>query len=177
MPSGIRDTEKLSWKDLTFGVRDELTGKLDDLYGAEGDESAFDLLAIDKQQALLLLLSRMREKDLWRAVRKIENVYGLGGVGMQFKAWPMLESTLERRRDFTSLFARHSKTSGGFYERGRPRAGLHFVFQAGEPVNWYVHFDLYNPVFSLRSLALHLRYEVLGKSNPDWRRIKASLQP
>jgi hypothetical protein len=177
MRSGVRDTTKLSWKDLPFELRDELTGKLHNLYDARGDEPAFDSLAVDKQQALLLLLKRMQQKQLWPAVRRIENVYGLGGVGMQFNAWPVLESTLARRRDFTRLFARHSQTSGGFYERGRPRAALHFIFQKCDPVKWYVHFDLYNPVFSLSSLALHMRYEVLGKLTPDWRQIRASLQP
>jgi hypothetical protein len=176
MPSDIHDSQKLFWKDLAFDIRDQLSGKLSDLYGVHGDESAFNSLAIDKQQALLLLQRRIEEKSLWHTVRKIENVYGLGGVGMEFKAWPMIESTLRRRRDFTRLLAKHSHTSGGFYERGRPRAALHFIFQNGVPVRWYVHFDLHNPVFSPKSFGLHLRFEVLGKLKPDWRQIKASLQ-
>src|SRR5262245_33133662 len=117
MPSGGQESQQLFWKDLAFDIRDQLTGKLKDLYGAQGDEAAFDLLPIDKQQALLLLLRRLGEKELWQTVRKVENVYGLGGVGMQFEAWPVLESTLRRRPDFTKLFAKHRRTSGGFYER------------------------------------------------------------
>jgi hypothetical protein len=177
MPSESHDSEQLLWKDLAFDIRDQLTGKLNQLYGVIGDEAAFDSLPTDKQQALLLLLRRFSEKGLWHTVRKVENVYGLGGVGMQFEAWPMLESTLRRRRDFTKLFAKHRRTSGGFYERGMSRAALHFIFQRGTPVRWYVHFDLHNPVFSPRSLGLHLRFEVLGALRPDWRQIKASLQP
>jgi hypothetical protein len=177
MPSGGHESQQLLWKDLAFNIRDELTGKLNDLYGASGDEAAFNSLLIDKQQALLLLLQRLSEKGLWHTVRKVENVYGVGGVGMQFEAWPMLESTLRRRTDFTKLFAKHRRTSGGFYERGTPHAALHFIYQKGTPVRWYVHFDLHNPVFSPRSLGLHLRFEVLGALRPDWRQIKASLQP
>jgi hypothetical protein len=177
MSSGSRDSHKLFWKDLAFDLRDELAGKLDGLYGAGGDEVAFDSLPTDKQQALLLLVRRIREKGLWHTVQKIKNVYGMGGVGMEFKAWPMIESTLRNRRDFTRLFAKHSHTSGGFYERDRPRAALHFIFQKGMPSRWYVHFDLYNPVFSPRSLGLHLRFEVFGKLKPDWRQIRACLQP
>ena len=177
MPSGIDDSQRLRWKDLAFDVRDVLTGKLNHLYGATSDEAAFDSLPVDKQQALLLLLKRIHAKGLWDAVRSIENVYGLGGVGMEFKAWPIIESTLRRRRDFTRRFAKHAHTSGGFYERGTPMAALHFIFQKGTPTRWYVHFDLHNPIFSPRSFARHLRHEVVGKLTPDWQQIKASLQP
>jgi hypothetical protein len=176
MPNGSHDSSQLLWKDLAFETRDQLTGKLNGLYGAIEDEGAFNSLSIDKQQALLLLQRRLNEKELWHTVRRIENVYGEGGVGMAFKAWPMLESTLRRRRDFTKLFARHRRTSGGFYERGTPRAALHFIFQKGTPVRWFVHFDLHNPVFSPRSFGRHLCFEVLGTMKPDWRQIKASLQ-
>jgi hypothetical protein len=177
MSSGIHDSQQLCWKDLAFEVRELLTGKLNGLYGATSDEAAFDSLPVDKQQALLLLLRRLQAKGLWHTIRSIENLYGEGGVGMGFKAWPVIESTLRRRRDFTRRFAKHAHTSGGFYERSRPMAALHFIFQKGSPVRWYVHFDLHNPIFSPQSLARHIRYEVLGKLTPDWRQIKASLQP
>jgi hypothetical protein len=54
---------------------------------------------------------------------------------------------------------------------------LHFLFQNGEPRRWYVHFDLYSPVHSLRSLSRHVRHEVLKKVTPDWRAIRRSLKP
>ena len=52
--------------------------------------------------------------------------------GLQFEAWPMIESTLSRRRDFTRRFANHKDTSGGFYEKQRGAAILHFLFQEGD---------------------------------------------
>jgi len=117
----------------------------------------------------------MRAKELWHVVKRIDNVYGEGGVGLQFEAWPVIESTLSRRDDFTRRFANHKDTSGGFYEKGRPEAVLHFLFQEGQPRKWYVHFDLYSPVYSLASAWNHLRYEFMSKTKPDWRRIAKSL--
>jgi hypothetical protein len=105
-------------------------------------------------------------------VRKIENIYGEGGVGMSFVAWPFIHSTLSSRRDFTSLLARHKDTSGGFYEKGRPEAVLHFLFQKGLPRKWFVHFDLYSPVYSLGSAWKHFRFELLGKVRPSWQMIR-----
>ena len=70
------------------------------------------------------------------------------------------------------LFANHRDCSGGFYEKGRPRAVLHFLYQNGEPRKWYVHFDLFSPVYSPRSAANHLRHEVVRKFRPDWKTIK-----
>ncbi len=171
------EDEKLVWGDLPFELRDLLTGKLAKLWGATSDAEAFDSLAIDKQQALLLLLRRMNARGLWQTVQRIENVYGLEGVGLGFKAWPMIESTLSRRADFTRRFARHPDTSGGFYEKGRAQAVLHFMFQEGNPRRWYVHFDLHSPVYSLTSLSRHIRFEVLGKLKPDWRMIRECLKP
>ncbi len=165
----------LMWKDLPFDTRNLLSGKLIGLWGASTDEQAFDALAIDKQHALLLLLQRLDAKDLWKAVKKVENVYGLGGVGMSFHAWPMIHSTLARRKDFTRRFAKHKHTTGGFYEKNRPTSVLHFIFQEGKPPIWYVHFDLHSPVFSMNSLLHHLRFEVVGKLKPDWRTIEQHL--
>ena len=167
-----RAGSQISWRDLSFEVRDALSGKLVGLYGAPGDEVAFDALTEDKQQALLLLLRRLQAKGLWHVIRRIQNVYGLHGVGLSFSAWPLIESTLAGRRDFTRLFANHKDCSGGFYEKGRSRAVLHFLYKDGDPRKWYVHFDLFSPVYSPRSATSHLRHEVIRKFRPDWKTIK-----
>src|SRR5215213_3702088 len=161
----------LSWTDLPAATKELLSGRLTGLWGAASDAAAFDSWSLDKKQALLLLLNRMHTKKLWHLVKRITNVYGEGGVGLQFEAWPMIESTLSRRRDFTRMMANHKDTSGGFYEKQRPEAVLHFLFQDGEPRTWYVHFDLYSPVHSLRSAWRHMRHEFMGKVKPDWRMI------
>ncbi len=163
---------QISWSDLSFDSREALVGKLVGLYGATRDDLAFANLAEDKQQALLLLMGRMRAKRLWHVVQRVHNVYGVHGVGLSFSAWPMIESTLATRDDFTRRFANHNDCSGGFYEKGRARAVLHFLYQNGEPRKWYVHFDLFSPVYSPRSAANHLRHEVLRKFRPDWETIK-----
>lgn len=168
--------EQLTWSELPGSTRELLTGRLVGLWGAPGDAAAFDSLQTDKQQALLLLQRRMSQKDLWRMVRQVTNVYGEGGVGLQFFAWPMIESTLKRRSDFTRLFANHKDTAGGFYERKRDSAVLHFLFQEGDPRIWYVHFDLYSPVHSPKSAMKHFRHEFLGKVKPDWRMIARSFE-
>jgi hypothetical protein len=162
----------LLWHELTPETRDLLRGKLAGLWGAADDQQAFDRLSTDKQEALLLFARRLNEKNLWPAVRRIENVYGLSGVGMDFRAWPFLASVLTSRGDFTRRFARHRPAAGGFYEKGRHDAALHFLYQDSEPRIWHVHFDLYSPVRSLRSAVKHLRHEYFGKVTPDWRQIK-----
>ena len=167
-----REGLQITWQDLSLDVREALAGKLVGLYGAGGDGPAFNALPEDKQQALLLLLKRMRAKALWHVVRRVQNVYGLHGVGLSFSAWPLVESTLASREDFTRRFANHKDCSGGFYEKGRPRAVLHFLYQDGEPRKWYVHFDLFSPVYSPRSAASHLQHEVIKKFRPDWQTIK-----
>jgi hypothetical protein len=164
------------WHDLQREERDGFTGKLSGLWGATSDEAAFNSLPVDKQRALFLILRRMRAKQLWQVVRKIENLYGEGGVGMTFIAWPLIESTLSRRADFTRLFATHEDTDGGFYERGRAEAVLHFLYQEGSPRKWSVHFDLYSPVHSVASAFKHFRHEFLGKLSPDWRIIQQRLK-
>jgi hypothetical protein len=165
----------LAWVDLSDETKDLLRGKLAGLWGAASDAAAFDSWPLDKQQALLLLLKRMHSKKLWHLVKRITNVYGEGGVGLQFEAWPMIESTLSRRKDFTRLMANHSDTHGGFYEKKRAAAVLHFLFQEGAPRTWYVHFDLYSPVHSPGSAWKHLRHEFMGKVKPDWRMIEKFL--
>jgi hypothetical protein len=168
-------TGSLRWIDLSRETRELLKGKLAGLWGAVSDQAAFDSWAIDKKHALLLLLKRMRVKELWHLVKQVTNVYGEGGVGLQFEAWPMIETTLARRSDFTRRFANHKDTSGGFYEKGRAESVLHFLFQEGQPRTWYVHFDLYSPVHSPRSAWMHLRHEFLSKTKADWRIIAQSL--
>ncbi|PWT88581.1 MAG: hypothetical protein C5B55_12865 [Blastocatellia bacterium] len=167
---------KLIWTSLNSDVREQLQGKLEGLWGATSDAAAFDSLAIDKQRALLLLLKRLRAKGLWHVVQKVNNVYGEGGVGLQFAAWPVVESTLSRRSDFTRRFANHKDTTGGFYEKDRSQAVLHFLYQDGTPRVWYVHFDLYSPVYSPGSALKHLRHEFIGKLTPDWRMIAKCLK-
>ena len=167
----------LRWSDLPSETRELLSGRLIGIWGAPTDEAAFDSWPVDKQQALMILAHRMAEKKLWHLVKKITNVYGEGGVGIQFFAWPVIESTLKRRSDFTRRFANHKDTSGGFYEKRRGDAVLHFLFQEGEPRQWYVHFDLYSPVHSVSSALKHLRHEFLGGLRPDWRLISEHLKP
>jgi len=166
----------LRWRALPGATRCEFVGKLRELYQAPTDESAFDSLALDKQQALMLLYRRLRELKLWHLVRSVENVYGEGGVGMSFAAWPVILSTLRRRPDFTRLFANHRDTAGGFYERRRAVAVLHFLYVEGKTGrSWTVHFDLHSPVYSPSSAWRHMCYEALGGVTPDWRRISESL--
>lgn len=166
----------LTWSMLPAETRELLSGKLAGLWGAATDAAAFDSWPLDKKQALLLLLDRLHAKGLWDLVKQVTNVYGEGGVGLEFEAWPGIKSTLSHRDDFTPRFANHSDTSGGFYEKDRGTAILHFLFREGEPRRWYVHFDLYSPVHSPRSIFMHLRHEYLGNSKPDWRTIARQLE-
>ncbi len=166
------DPALICWSDLPYATREGLSGKLMGLWGAASDATAFDGLTVDKQQALLIILARLQDKNLWSFVRKINNVYGEGGVGIGFDAWPGLKATFIRRKDFTRLFANHNDTDGGFYERRRSTAVLHFLYQNGNPLKWYLHFDLYSPVHTVRSGYLHMRHEFLSKLTPDWRMIK-----
>ncbi len=163
------------WKDLSDDLREALTGKLSGLRGAASDEEAFNACAVDKQQTLLIIAARLQAKSLWHVIRKIDNVYGEGGVGLAFSAWPVVESTLKARKDFTRFLANHNHATAGFYEKGRADAVLHFLFVEGTPRKWYVHFDLYSPVHSPLSAFKHLRYEFIGKVTPDWRMIQQCL--
>ncbi len=169
---------QLHWRELVADERAALANRLAGLWGAPTDEAAFDNLAVDKQQALLLLLRRMRQQELWHVVSKVTNVYGEGGVGMSFDAWPVVASTLKRRPDYTRRFADHRDTTGGFYERGRGAGVLHFLYvdKPDQPRAWQVHFDLYSPVHSPASMLQHLRHEFIGKLTPDWRAITTALR-
>lgn len=165
----------LTWNTLPARTRDLLAGKLEGLWNAPSDAEAFDSWALDKKQAMLLLVERIDAKDLWHLITRVKNVYGEGGVGLEFEASPRIESTLLNRRDFTRRFANHKDTDGGFYEKARGTAVLHFLFQEGQPRRWYVHFDLYSPIHSPVSAVRHLRHEFLGKIKPDWRMIAKHL--
>jgi hypothetical protein len=166
----------LQWRELSDETRWALDQRLLGLYGRETDESAFDALSVDKQQALLILLRRFGELSLWQTVRRVENVYGMGGVGMNFSVWPFVKSTLERRSDFTTWFARHRDTTGGWIERGVGRASLHVLYvEAGGERKWAAHFDLYNPWASPMNAWRHLLNEKFRHYTPDWRAISSSL--
>jgi len=168
-------TNTMAWAELPGETRELLRGKLAGLWGEPTDADAFDSWPLDKKQGMLLLLRRMNTKGLWRFVKQVTNIYGEGGVGLRFLAWPMILSTLVRRRDFTRLFANHHDTTGGFYEKQRPRGILHFLYQDGDPRLWYVHFDLYSPVHSPASALRHLYFESLRNLRPDWRTIAECL--
>jgi hypothetical protein len=165
----------LTWTTLPAETRWLLSGKLAGLWNTPSDAAAFDSWALDKKQAMLLFVDRLNAKDLWNLVKRVTNVYGEDGVGLDFEAWPMIESTLSRRRDFTRVFANHHDRDGGFYEKERENAILHFLFTEGEPRRWHVHFDLYSPVHSPQSALKHVRHEMLGKMRPDWRTIAKHL--
>lgn len=175
MSLGQAPAASLTWTDLPIATKELLSGKLAGLWGAATDAAAFDSWPLDKKQGLLLLLQRMQSKGLWHLVKRVTNVYGEGGVGLEFEAWPMIESTLSRRSDFTRLMANHKDTSGGFYEKQRSKAILHFLFAEGDPRTWYVHFDLHSPVHSPASAVKHFRHEFLGRVRPDWRTIAKCL--
>ena len=178
MKSGVSNSSDihLSWSDLSPGQRDSLSARLRGLWGAPGDVEAFEALSVDKQQALLLVLSRMQARNLWSAVKQVNNIYGEGGVGIGFVAWPMIKSLLERSRAFTTLFANHKDTTGGYYEKGQAGPVLHFLYVDGDPAQWFVHFDLHSPVHSPGSAYKHFRFEFVGKLTPDWRIIQKNLK-
>ena len=166
---------QLRWSDLSDDYREGLTGKLAGMWGHPSDEEAFNALLIHAQQALLLILARMQAKGLWQLVQQISNVWGEGGVGCEFTAWPLIHSTLSGRSDFTRLFANHSNTDGGFVEKDRTMSVMHFLYVDGTPRKWSLHFDLYNPLHSPAGAWRHLRHEVIGKVKPDWQNIQAGL--
>jgi hypothetical protein len=169
------DLIQLRWSKLSDETRDALKGKLSGLWGAKGDEEVFNSLSVDQQQALLLIVSRLLAKGLWHGVETITNVYGEGGVGMEFTAAPEMESTLSQRKDFTRRLANHSDTKGAFYEKGRADASLHLLYLEETPQKWYVHFDLYSPLHSPITAFKHFWHELIGKVRPDWRAIKRRL--
>lgn len=172
----VWEEHSLLWGRLPERLRAALERKLEGLYGGAKVEDIFDGLAVDKQQALLILARRFLDLNLWDAVRRIENLYGEGGVGMNFLAWPYLKSTLERRRDFTALFASHRNTTRGFIERGTRCASLHILYSDNHARRgWEAHFDLYNPWASPANAWRHFLHEKVRRETPDWRTIGAAL--
>jgi hypothetical protein len=168
-------TGTLSWDELTPGARAALTGRLEGLYGVGTDAEAFDALPVDKQQALLIFVSRLCELKLWRAVERLTNVYGAGGVGIEFVAVPDLHTRLRRSRRFTSRFAAHRDTAEGYYELRRTVAALHFLRARRGGRVWSAHFDLYAPLANPASALRHLWHEKLRGETPGWRAIAAAL--
>lgn len=169
---------RLSWPQLAAETRVALGRTLECLYERRDPSAAFDALAVDKQQALLLFVRRLGQLELWSAVRRVVNVYGQGGVGIDFEASPHFDSTLRRRSDLTRLLAARRGCVIGFRERRRPRVALHFLRCAPAEqggCRWSVHFDLYNPVASPSSAWRHIYYESLRQVTPDWRIIKKEL--
>jgi hypothetical protein len=164
----------LTWAELSEKERRRYQGKLSGLYGHKGDQDAYDSLTRDKQEALALISGRLIRFDLWQSVIRIVNVYGRGGVGIYFDGKPALEAELSSRREFTRKFARHRDNSGGFIEKGRKRASFHFLYIDTEKGarEWHVHLDLYGPMGSLMSSALHLYYERWRQFRPDWTMMK-----
>jgi hypothetical protein len=169
------DERRLRWDELPQGARAALTNKLDGLYGQAGNESVFDALAVDKQQSLLLFARRLRELELWQHVERIENVYGTGGVGMNFLAQAHFASLLAGRPDFSSRFAVHRDCAEGFSEVNRSRAALHFLRMRDDARRWSVHFDLHAPAANPLSAFRHIWHEKLRRETPDWRVVKAAL--
>lgn len=174
-PSRQTADQHQRWRELSPQTREALARRLEGLYGHEHDESAFDALAVDKQQALLIIARRFLELDLWDTVRRVENVYGAGGVGMNFTAWPMLKSRLERRKGFTVRLAAHKHTTGGFLETGVKHASLHLLYTDEEIRRWAAHFDLYNPWASPASAWRHLLKEKLRGNTPGWQAVGSAL--
>lgn len=166
---------KLRWADLPEVPRAALAHKLAGLYGHDTDQSAFDVLALDKQQALLLFVGRLRDLDLWQLVEQVENVYGEGGVGMDFRAHPELASTLSGRKNLSTRFAVHRDCAEGFVEIRRARAALHFLRMTADAHRWSVHFDLHAPMATTLSALRHLWHEKLRGVTPDWRAITTAL--
>jgi len=177
--SGVGSTESLTikWRELSEEIRAALDRRLEGLYGGSRAETVFEGLTVDKQQALLILAQRLIDLNLWETVRRIQNLYGEGGVGMHFSAWPFLESALKRRGNFSTWFATHRNTTRGFIERGTGRRpSLHVLYaDQGEIRGWEAHFDLYNPWASPINAWRHLVYEKIRKQTPDWRIIGSSL--
>ena len=132
--------------------------------------------SVDKQQALLILRGGCATWDCGTRVRRIENVYGEGGVGMNFKAWPFLNLRSSGAENFTSWFAKHRDTTGGFIERGTAgRASLQFSMSiAGRP-----EVGPRTSIFITRGLRRSTPGGICCMKSfaetPDWRVIGASL--
>jgi hypothetical protein len=165
----------LAWGDLPPSLRAALTGKLAGLYGAASDGGAFDALAVDKQQALLIFVETLSRLKLWVEVARVTNVYGEGGVGIEFEAARGFSKRLRRSEVFTTRFARHRDTAEGYREKGRRTAALHFLRARPRARLWSAHFDLYSPNASPLSALRHLWHEKLRARTPGWREIADEL--
>jgi hypothetical protein len=176
MSEGARH-EALRWEQLSPARRQALAGKIEGLYGQTDAPEAFNRLETDKQQALLLLLKRFHQLDLWPHVRSIGNVFGVGGVGMNFTAWPSFLEALRWHPEFTRRLAKRRSSDGGFREKRVRQCGLHILYTDKETErNWDAHFDRYNPIFSPVNTARHIWNEVLNSRAPDWREVKEYLR-
>ena len=163
-----------TWAELSEQERSRYRDKLGGIYGYNGDESAYNSLTQDKHEALRLISERLVRADLWQYVGRIVNVYGCGGVGLYFSPVGDLEAELDRRREFTRWFARHHDNTGGFLEKRRKHASLHFLYidpPEGER-EWHVHLDLYGGWGSLITAVQHLYWERWKKYRPDWRTMR-----
>lgn len=165
----------LGWRDLPEEDGAALAGKLELLYGGGSDSAVFDSLAVDKQMALLLFLRRLRNLDLWGEVLKVTNVYGEGGVGVEFVGAPTLKSRLRDDANFTARFATHRRAAEGYFERGKRRGALHVLRARRGGDVWSAHFDLYGPAAGLPSALRHLWYEKLVGTTPGWGEISDAL--
>jgi hypothetical protein len=166
----------LAWDALSPSVRDALAGKLAGLYGAASDPAAFDALAVDKQQSLLIFVARLRQLKLWPEVARVTNVYGEGGVGIEFESARGFSKHLRRSAKFTTRFAKHRGTAEGFREKGRSAAALHFLRPLPRSRVWAAHFDLYAPLASPLSALRHLWHEKLRGRTPRWEEIATALE-
>ncbi|HVG30510.1 MAG TPA: hypothetical protein VM864_12460 [Pyrinomonadaceae bacterium] len=165
----------LAWDDLPPPLRDALAGRLAGLYGAASDRAAFDAAGVDKQQSLLLFAGRLGQLKLWGEVSRVTNVYGEGGVGIEFEAERGLSKRLRRSLQFTGRFAAHRGTAEGFYEKGRRTAALHLLRARPREQLWAAHFDLYSPLANPLSALRHLWHEKLRGRTPGWGEIAAAL--
>jgi hypothetical protein len=163
----------LRWAALSRGYRAALAGRLAGLWQHPSDESAFGSLAVDKQQALLIFVRRLTALGLWGHVASVTNVYGVGGVGMNFEDAAGLSAALRLRADFTPRFAAHADSAEGYAER-RPSAALH-VLRAAATGRWAAHFDLHGAMSGAGGALRHLFAEKLGGHRPDWREIASAL--
>lgn len=174
--TGEADAPPPRWAQLPEETRRQLAGRLAGLYGHADEESAYDSLAEDKRQALLIFVRRLSRFGLWHGVGRVTNVWGEGGVGIEFIAAEDFDATLGAHPRFTPRFAGHGgSTAGAFYETRRARAALHFLQMRAAPTRWAAHFDAHGPVAGPLSLMRHLWHEVVRGHTPGWRSIHAML--
>jgi hypothetical protein len=170
------DATPSRWAELPAETRALLAGRIGGLYGHGSDESAFDSLPVDKQQTLLIFARRFARFGLWRGVERVTNVWGEGGVGIDFVAAEDFFAAVGSHPRFTPRFAGHGgATAGGFYEKQRARAALHFLRMRADPNHWAAHFDEHGPLAGPFSLLRHLWHEVFRGRTPGWRAIQTTL--